>query len=187
MRILYFIYVLVALSPLAIMYLLKCNEFYIAAIIFVASFAISYACIFLVKKCDSNTQGEKMECEAVEIAEPKYIPVYIAYFVIALSIPYDVNNIINSWILFSVIYVAIWALVLKGKFSFFNPYVLPTYNFYEVTISMGDEYAKFKVFLISKDTIKITKKHDNLIRINNFVYLDKGASDEKKDLRQGEK
>ena len=109
-----------------------------------------------------------MECSEVTIAEPKYIPVYIAYFVIAVSI--------NNLLIFSVVFILIYLLILKGKFSYFNPYLIFLgYHFYEVSIDSNQEkYAKYKLFLISKQAIKDVKIHNELIRLNNFTFLDKG-------------
>lgn len=67
-------------------------------------------------------------------------------------------------------------LILKGKFSYFNPYLLFFgYHFYEVSIDTdGEKYAKYKLFLISKQKIKYIKTYNNLIRLNDFTFLDKG-------------
>ncbi|AXL33236.1 hypothetical protein C3I17_06015 [Campylobacter jejuni] len=108
-----------------------------------------------------------MNCIEIEIAEPKYIPIYIAYFVIALSV--------DNWKNFCFIFILICLLILKGKFSYFNPYLLFSYNFYEISINEdGNKYAKYKVFLISNQKIKNIKIHNNLIRLNDFTFLDKG-------------
>ena len=132
---------------------------------------ISYLYIYCIKKYNQNTQSEQMECNEIEIAEPKYIPIYITYFVIAVSI--------NDLVIFCFVCILIYLLILKGKFSYFNPYILFSYHFYEVSISTNDnKYAKYKVFLISKQKIKNIKTHNNLIRLNDFTYLDKGEKDE---------
>ena len=103
--ILRFIYAVMSLSPLLIIFILKniesikeaqiINESWVCiaiCFVMVAIFAcISYLCIR--PYTNINTQGHSMQCTEIEIAEPKYIPIYIAYFVIALSIPYD-------WIIF---------------------------------------------------------------------------------------
>ncbi|EAH8791878.1 hypothetical protein EWP86_06355 [Campylobacter jejuni] len=108
-----------------------------------------------------------MNCNEIEIAEPKYIPIYIAYFVIAISI--------DDCKIFCFVFILIYLLILKGKFSYFNPYLLFSYNFYEISINEDEnKYAKYKVFLISNQKIKNIKIHNNLIRLNDFTFLDKG-------------
>ncbi|MFC3847173.1 hypothetical protein ACFOPX_01305, partial [Helicobacter baculiformis] len=112
--------------------------------------------------------------EMVEVAEPKYIPIYIAYFVIAVSL--------ENCTLFIVVFVLIYLLILKGKFSYFNPYLLFfKYHFYEISIDPSQitgnssKYAKYKVFLISKRKLKIEKQYPKLIGLDEFVFLDKGV------------
>ncbi|RDU54811.1 hypothetical protein CQA49_04380 [Helicobacter sp. MIT 00-7814] len=150
----------------------KLNNIYLSVIIICVAAAISYLYIYTIKKkCKPN---DSMICCKVEIAEPKYIPIYITYFVIALSIPYDKHNVFYSWIIFALVFTCIYLLILKGKFSYFNPYLLfYGYHFYEIEIdSTNQEFAGYKIFLISKENIKDTHKYSTLIRLNNFVYFD---------------
>lgn len=176
----YFIYIFVALTPLLIIFILKneiqiiLNHIFIAIILFIFSLVVSYFYIFLFKKYNKDKNSETMESIEVEIAEPKYIPIYIAYFVIALSIP-------NNLLILSIVFIIIYLLIFKGRFSHFNPYLLfYGYHFYEVKIENNTkEDAKYKLFLISKQKIKNIKHHNNLIRLNDFTYLDKGDNNAK--------
>lgn len=181
----YFVYVAMALTPLLIIFILN-NEIQfiykgiifdnirITIGIFIFSLLVSWFYIFLSKKNNKNKNSETMECIEVEIAEPKYIPIYIAYFVIALSIK-------HNWLIFCIVFIMIYLLIIKGKFSYFNPYLLFLgYHFYEVQIeNSSNENAKYKLFLISNKKIKNIKNHDNLIRLNDFTYLDKGVKNGK--------
>lgn len=177
----YLIYVAISLNPLIIIFMLKNIKFKTTVIyqfiipnsimcifsVIIISFCISYLYIYYIKKHNEYTQSEQMNCIEIEIAEPKYIPIYIAYFVIALSV--------DNWKNFCFIFILICLLILKGKFSYFNPYLLFSYNFYEISINEdGNKYAKYKVFLISNQKIKNIKIHNNLIRLNDFTFLDKG-------------
>lgn len=140
--------------------------------IIVVALLSSYLYIYCVKKYYQNIESERIEYSEIEIVEPKYIPVYIAYFVIAVSI--------DNLLIFGVVFTLIYLLILKGKFSYFNPYLLFFgYHFYEVSISINQgKNAKYKIFLISSQTIKTTKKHNHLIRLNDFTYLDKRSKNE---------
>lgn len=86
-----------ALTPLVVIFILRSknieisiyqnivfNNVVIALCIIIVALLLSYFYIYCVKKYYQNTQSESMECSDVEIAEPKYIPVYIAYFVMLL-------------------------------------------------------------------------------------------------------
>ncbi|RAX54977.1 hypothetical protein CCY99_02235 [Helicobacter sp. 16-1353] len=112
---------------------------------------ISWVYIKINKKCHHNTQSEQIQCDEVKIAEPKYIPIYIAYFIIPLSV--------SNLLIFIVIFILIAWLVIKGKFSYFNPYLLIFgYHFYKLKINnYNDKYAKYSIFLISKKQIKVIK------------------------------
>lgn len=106
----------------------------------------------------------------MEIAEPKFVPMYIAYFVIALSI--DDGNLC----LFLIIFSGIFILVQRCKFSFFNPFVLFGFNFYEVSIK-NNTGTNYKIFLISRQNIKNINELSNLIRLNDFTFLEKGRNE----------
>ena len=182
----YLVYVAMALTPMLIVFVLRSDKVDIVAfsfdswifaiIVFILAFLLSYSYITFIKKINNDIQPETMECTEIEIAEPRYIPIYIAYFVIALSVPKIENN---GWIVFMAVFVLIYFLILKGKFSSFNPYILFCgYNFYEVLIDVNKNQARYKIFLISKQTIKSFKSHNNLIRLNDFTFLDKGEKNE---------
>ncbi|WP_163499586.1 hypothetical protein [Helicobacter suis] len=175
----YFVYVFIALTPALVIFTLHVVAFTFLNFAYVVLGSIvcamlSYIYMYLIERY--MKPSDKMSAvEMVEIAEPKYIPVYIAYFVIAVSI--------EDWKIFMVVFLLIYFLILKGKFSYFNPYLLFfRYHFYEVSIdpnkieggSDPHTYAKFKVFLISKrGMLKIETHFKELIRLNDFVFLDK--------------
>ncbi|PPB59519.1 hypothetical protein CDQ72_09230, partial [Campylobacter hyointestinalis subsp. hyointestinalis] len=81
----YYIYVLVSLTPMLIIFLLKSDLDYwcLSICIAILSYAFSILYIYLQNK---KANDEYTNIESIEIAEPKYIPIYIAYFVISLSI-----------------------------------------------------------------------------------------------------
>ncbi len=157
------LYVISAISPIAIIFLLRLQHYVWAISIFL--FALIHSNIFL-KFCSKNFGDERAECDLVEIAEPKFVPTYIAYFVIALSI--DDGNLC----LFLIIFSGIFILVQRCKFSFFNPFVLFGFNFYEVSIK-NNTGTNYKIFLISRQNIKNINELSNLIRLNDFTFLEK--------------
>ncbi|WP_104732807.1 hypothetical protein [Helicobacter salomonis] len=172
----YFVYVLMALTPAGIIFCLHNATFTLLELAFVLLGGLVCALLSRLYICFVEKHiapsDEMRAVEMVEVAEPKYIPVYIAYFVIAVSL--------ENWFMFAVVFIIIYLLILKGKFSYFNPYLLFFgYHFYEVAIdpsqitSDSHMYAKYKVFLISKRKLKIEKQYPKLIRLNDFVFLDK--------------
>lgn len=171
MKLFYYLYVISSLSPLAIIFIFNKKleytleyKMYLGILMLLSSLLISY---FFIRLCERYFSGETMTCKAIEVAEPKYIPIYIAYFVISLSIS-DIPT-------FLVVFILIFFLILLGKFSYFNPYLLfMGYNFYEVESSSSDskDSVKYKIFLISKRKIKTIKTYQKLIRLNDFTFLD---------------
>ncbi|WP_158653592.1 hypothetical protein [Helicobacter salomonis] len=171
----YFVYVLMALTPAGIIFCLHNATFTLLELAFVLLGGLVCALLSRLYICFVEKHiapsDEMRAVEMVEVAEPKYIPVYIAYFVIAVSL--------ENWFMFAVVFIIIYLLILKGKFSYFNPYLLFFgYHFYEISIDLNkthgqNMYAKFKVFLISKRTLKEKMQYSKLIRLNDFVFLDK--------------
>ena len=87
---------------------------------------------------------------------------YIVCFVISLNI--------QNTITFFIVYFIVFLFVIKAKFSYFNPYLMLWYNFYEAEIE-NKKSANYKICLISKNTIK-NDKLTNLIRLNDYVFLE---------------
>lgn len=106
-HIFYLVYVAMAITPMLIVFALRSEKvdlfvlnldslvFSVAILLIALLLSCSY--IFFIRKINKNIQAETMKCSEIEIAEPKYIPIYIAYFVIALSIP---KIEYNGWIVF---------------------------------------------------------------------------------------
>lgn len=161
------IYIFSAISPIIVIFLLKDKLYYVATFIFL--FAIIYSNLFLNFRFKSFGD-EEVVYEFIEIAEPKFVPIYIAYFVVALSI----NN--EDWCLFLLVFISIFVLIQKCKFSFFNPLTLFRFNFYEVNVS-NQASANYRIFLISKQSIKNIGQLSHLVRLNDFTFLQKDDKD----------
>lgn len=183
MRILEYVYIISAISPILIIFLIKNYYYILTSFIFILACIFSNLYIYLKIKTEKDSQDEKSgDCSLIEIAEPKFMPIYIAYFVISLSI--DTGN----WGTFWIIYFIIFLLILRCKFIFFNPFVLWKWSFYEAEIQnknnincevtiKNNNSANYKIFIISKNDIKNIGKISNLIRLNNFTFLQKDINE----------
>ncbi|CAD7289272.1 hypothetical protein LMG7974_01433 [Campylobacter majalis] len=166
------IYIFSAVSPIIIVFLLKNHLPCYALGLFIFSFI--YSNLFLILRLKDHGKESTM-CDFIEIAEPKFVPIYVAYFVIALSID---NTDVE---LFMIIFTGVFILIQRCKFSFFNPFVLFGFNFYEVSIKGGNipddpkkEYSNYRLFLMSKQKIKTSDRQlNNLIKLNDFTFLQK--------------
>ncbi|WP_169478828.1 hypothetical protein [Campylobacter ureolyticus] len=134
---------------------------------------MAYICsnlyIYLKIKTEKNFE-ESGNCNLIEIAEPQFVPVYIAYFVVSLSIE------ANNWIIFWSIYCIIFLLIFRCKFTYFNLFISQKWSFYEVEVKNVNK-ANYKIFIISKNDIKNIDKISNLIRLNNFTFLQKDINE----------
>lgn len=105
-----------------------------------------------------------MECQIkeVELASHSFLPNYLGYFFVALSIP----NIST----FICVYAVIFVFVHLSQALSFNPLLLLfRYQFYFVTGEDGT-----KIFLITKQKMKPYQDAElnNLRRINDFTFID---------------
>lgn len=141
---------------------------YVLYIVVVLSF--SWLCLIVSRWLPHDTiNGEISE---VELADGSYLPSYLAYFFIALSI----NPIANND------YTVLWVGGIIVVFSFlsqtlyFNPmFLLFRYRFYYVTLKNG-----LKIFILSKQNIKGLEQLEfkELQRINNYTYIERGIKNE---------
>jgi len=105
--------------------------------------------------------SDTLKIKSIKPAEQTYIPIYIGYFVIALGIP--------DFEAFIFLTIVLIASIIKTKVFFFNILMLFLgYNFYEVISEKG-----VNILLITKKKdLKNISKFNELIRINNFTFLD---------------
>lgn len=105
-----------------------------------------------------------MECEIkeIELASHSFLPNYLGYFFVALSIP-DART-------FFFVYLVVFVFVHLSQALSFNPlFLLLGYQFYFVTGEDGT-----KIFLITKQKMKMYQdvRLNNLRRINDFTFID---------------
>jgi len=98
---------------------------------------------------------------AVESANDAFLPSYLGYFFVALSIS-DMNTFIY---VFSLIFI----FIFFSKISFFNPiFLLFGYKFFHLTDNSG-----MKIVVITKIELKVPCEVEfhNLKRINNYTFI----------------
>lgn len=104
--------------------------------------------------------------EEISLANDSYMPSYLGYFFVALSIP-D-----NNWTLFICIYAIIYLFSMNSQSLYFNPlFMLFGYNFYYI-----NSKNHLKIFVISRQkNIRDAEelRFCTLKRINEFTFIDK--------------
>lgn len=111
---------------------------------------------------DDTMEGNIQE---VSLASDGYLPSYLGYFFVALSIDK------NDWILFWVVFALVYIFTYTSQLLYFNPlFLLMGFHFYYVM-----SQKQVKIFIISrKKDIRGVKNlsFDKLKRINNFTFID---------------
>lgn len=105
-----------------------------------------------------------MDCKIteVELANHSFLPNYLGYFFVALSI--------QDFVTFIFVYVIVFVFTYISQSLCFNPmFLLLGYHFYFVTGEDGT-----KIFFITKQKMKPVEDVllDNLRRINDFTFID---------------
>lgn len=132
---------------------------------FLVPVVLTYLSLYLATFLDGDslekTDG-KSKISEVEQANNAFLPSYLGYFFVALSVPYC-----------ETLYFVFAVLCLFTFFSqtlYFNPlFLIFRYQFYYLTT-----IHRSKIFLITRKSLKKPVDIDlpNLKRINNFTFID---------------
>ncbi len=100
--------------------------------------------------------------KSIEQANNAFLPSYLGYFFVALSIPY-VDTLV---FVFAILFV----FTFLSQTLYFNPlFLIFKYHFYYLTTT-----NEIKVFVITRRILKDPKitEFENLKRINDFTFID---------------
>ena len=100
----------------------------------------------------------------IEPANDAFLPSYLGYFFVALSVP--------NFELFLVVFGIICIFIFHSRISYFNPiFFLFGFNFYYIITNKSA-----KVLLITQKQLKDPRNvaFNNLKRINNYTFVDVG-------------
>lgn len=120
------------------------------------------ACIWLLLSKRMSKCGIECGLCEVELASHSFLPNYLGYFFVALSIPNKETLIF--------VYIVIWLFTHLSQALSFNPlFLLFGYQFYFVTAEEGT-----KIFLITRQHMKAYQDVNlcDLRRINDFTFID---------------
>jgi len=116
-----------------------------------------------LSKCLGKDEFKAGEVASIEHANNSFLPSYLGYFFVALSI----NNCETLWFDYGVLFV----LTYLSQALYFNPlFLLFSYEFYNIKTKNGTA-----IFLISKERYK---KPDDIqiplaYRINNYTFIER--------------
>lgn len=117
------------------------------------------------KLADDSIEAEKNQpvIKEVEQANNAYLPSYLGYFFVALSVPHCDTLVF--------VFIILFLFTFLSQTLYFNPlFLVFGYHFYYVTTE-----TNIKIFVISKRNLKNPKglSFPNLKRINDFTFIDK--------------
>lgn len=118
---------------------------------------IAVVALRLTNKLDKDSV---IECRSFDLADNEYLPVYLGYFFVALSI----NDTYTLFFVYGIVFV--FSFLLN---AYFNPvFILFGYHYYQVTTSTNTQ-----LFVICKLTERNPQrvKFNDLRRINNRTYI----------------
>ncbi len=109
---------------------------------------------------------EEGSLSTIEPANDRFLPSYLGYFFVALSVP--------TFEMFFILFGIISIFIYHSRVSYFNPvFFIFGFNFYFAVNSKN-----IKILLITKKQLKDpeTASFNNLKRINNYTFIDIGKN-----------
>lgn len=139
------------------------NRIITGVVILLIPLCLPLLCSFLIHHKEEEDLSENIEFELVD---SNFLPVYLGYFFVALS----VNDDITLYFVYAILYI----FSFVSNVAIFNPVLLLfKYHFYNVTTG-GNSH----IFIIYRgDVIRNVEDFENakVYRINNTTYLMKGV------------
>ena len=131
--------------------------YFLAIIYLIYLLLFSKAILILLRKISTTDEINKGSVEEIEIAVDSFLPSYLGYFFVALSVP-DIK-----------IFFLIYLFVYKSGLAHFNPILLILGYKYYYFIS-----ENIKNLIISKRKFRDPKEIEikNLRRINDYTFIE---------------
>jgi hypothetical protein len=111
--------------------------------------------------CDSFKSGD---IDSIEHANNSFLPSYLGYFFVALSV--------GNWETLVFVYSVLFVFTFLSQALYFNPlFLLFGFEFYNITTKNGSA-----IFLISRKRFKTPSDIDisTAYRINNYTFIERG-------------
>ncbi len=130
---------------------------------------LTYLSLLLSKglsKSSMEAHNGKSVVKEIEHANNAYLPSYLGYFFVALSVPFDDTLIF--------VYVILFVFTFLSQTLYFNPlFLIFRYHFYYLTTTKD-----VKIFMITRKVLKDPAAIDfpSLQRINDFTFIDLGKA-----------
>lgn len=133
--------------------------FHIALVILILS--LSWSALLL-----SRSFGEEQlpSCKEISLADNEFLPVYLGYFFVSLSIP-------NCYTMVAV-YVIVFVFTFLSQTQYFNPaYLLFGYHYYHIMTQSGTSLFLIKYGKVIRNKEQLELKE--LSRINDTTFIER--------------
>lgn len=158
-----------ATSWMLIIYAIKeCRNFsniplWVCGIIYlIIPVLLSLLSIFLFKFLGDD---KLTKCQEFSLADNEFLPVYLGYFFLSVSINEDLTMLF--------VYSIVFVFTLLSQTQYFNPiFLLFGYHYYHILTFEGT-----RVFVIARGKVIRNKDHicfENLKRINDTTFIERG-------------
>lgn len=138
-----------------------CNRFVTAFVLILISVFLSWI-IIVLSRWFLFSKDEFPECDSISLADNEFLPVYLSYFFVALSIPDDFSLVF--------VYMLVYVFSLLSQTHYFNPiFILFGYHYYHFKTVSGTDF-----FVISRGKVFRNLREINieyLRRINDSTYI----------------
>ncbi|WP_433741154.1 hypothetical protein [Pseudomonas putida] len=104
------------------------------------------------------------QVESIDHANNSFLPSYLGYFFVALSVP--------NWETLFFVYGVLFVFTYRSQALYFNPlFLLYGYEFYNITTN-----ARASIFLISRTRYKLPAHIviEKAYRINDYTFIERG-------------
>lgn len=123
--------------------------------------AMSLTTIWIAKLIEPE---ELSECKEFGLADNEFLPTYLGYFFVSLSIGNDITMII--------LYVIVFIFTFLSQTQYFNPiFLLFGYHYYHILTPRGS-----RIFVIARGPVIRNKDYiqfQNLRRINDTTFIER--------------
>ena len=119
----------------------------------------------LLKCFEKEVKSDTANIVSIQPVEHEIIPTYIGLFVIMLGL----GSLSLIYQMFIVLFIFGILFVLMEKSYYFNLIWLLKYRYYKVQDEIGNTYIIYS----KRNDVKEVGKIQNLVRINNFTFLEK--------------
>lgn len=157
-----------ATSWMIVIYGIKSNWLFVAnsrlitsLLLLVIPILLSIISLFL-SKWFSVSNDRMTNCKMIQLADNEFLPVYLGYFFVALSIP----NLYTLWF----VYCIVFCFSFLSQTQYFNPiFLLIGFHYYHIDTSKGT-----RIFVISHGKVIRSPEEINferLKRVNDTTYI----------------